>query len=155
MGERLPGPAGSAAWSRSSIRAQYNTNATLAENLLFGAPIGEAFDIDHLAAHPYVQRILEQAGLTTTLAGVGLELADTMVELFAELPPDHQYFTQYSFIGSEDLPSYRQLIGRADASKLDAVEPERPRTPDLADLQADPSTPSTQAGSTTRCKRGS
>ena len=100
---------------------QYNSNATLAENLLFGSPIGEAFDIDHLAAHPYVQRIIDQAGLTTILAGVGLELANTMVELFAELPPDHEYFTQYSFIGSEDLPSYRQLIGRADASKLDAL----------------------------------
>jgi putative ABC transport system ATP-binding protein len=101
--------------------SQYNSNATLAENLLFGSPIGEAFDIDHLAAHPYVQRILEQAGLTTTLAGVGLEVANTMVELFAELAPDHEYFTQYSFIGSEDLPSYRLLIGRADASKLDTL----------------------------------
>jgi putative ABC transport system ATP-binding protein len=100
---------------------QYNSNATLAENLLFGSPIGEVFDIDHLATHPYVRRIIDQADLTTTLAKVGLELANTMVELFAELPPDHEYFTQYSFIGSEDLPSYRLLIGRADASKLDAL----------------------------------
>ncbi len=41
---------------------RYNSNATLAENLLFGAPVDETFDIDHLAAHPYVQQILDRAG---------------------------------------------------------------------------------------------
>jgi len=100
---------------------RYNTNATLAENLLFGSPIGATFEMEHLAAHPYVQRIIEEAGLTTTLAGVGLKLASTMVELFADLPPDHEYFRQFSFIGAEDLPEYRVLIGRIDASKLDEL----------------------------------
>jgi hypothetical protein len=100
---------------------RYNTNATLAENLLFGSPIDETFEMEHLAAHPYVQRIIEQAGLTTTLADVGLKLASTMVELFADLPPDHEYFRQFSFIGADDLPEYRALIGRIDASKLDEL----------------------------------
>ena len=100
---------------------RYNTNATLAENLLFGSPIGETFEMEHLAAHPYVQRIVAQAGLTTTLADVGLKLASTMVELFADLPPDHEYFRQFSFIGADDLPEYRVLIGRIDANKLDAL----------------------------------
>ena len=50
---------------------RYNTNATLAENLLFGAPADETFDIEHLAAHPYVQQTLERAGLTDTLVEVG------------------------------------------------------------------------------------
>ena len=100
---------------------RYNTNATLAENLLFGAPIGATFEMERLAAHPYVQRIIEQAGLTTTLAGVGLQLASTMVELFADLPPDHEYFRQFSFIGADDLPEYRTLIGRIDANRLDAL----------------------------------
>jgi len=100
---------------------RYNTNATLAENLLFGAPIGAPFEMERLAAHPYVQRIIEQAGLTTTLAEVGLKLASTMVELFADLPPDHEYFRQFSFIGADDLPEYRTLIGRIDANRLDAL----------------------------------
>jgi ABC-type multidrug transport system fused ATPase/permease subunit len=100
---------------------RYNTNATLAENLLFGAPIGETFEMERMAAHPYVQRIIEQAGLTTTLAEVGLKLASTMVELFADLPPDHEYFRQFSFIGADDLPEYRMLIGRIEASGLDTL----------------------------------
>jgi putative ABC transport system ATP-binding protein len=98
---------------------QYNSNATLAENLLFGSPIGMTFEIDRLAAHPYVQRIIDQAGLTTTLAEVGLKLASTMVELFADLPPDHEYFRQFSFIGADDLPEYRLMISRVDSNKLE------------------------------------
>ena len=100
---------------------RYNTNATLAENLLFGAPADETFDIEHLAAHPYVQQTLERAGLTDTLVEVGFRVAATMVELFVDLPPDHEYFRQFSFIGADDLPEYRALTTRADPSRLDTL----------------------------------
>jgi putative ABC transport system ATP-binding protein len=100
---------------------RYNSNATLAENLLFGAPVDETFDIDHLAAHPYVQQTLERAGLTDTLVEVGLKVAATMVELFVDLPPDHEYFRQFSFISGDDLPEYRALTTRADPSRLDTL----------------------------------
>jgi ABC-type multidrug transport system fused ATPase/permease subunit len=104
--------------------ARYNSNATLAENLLFGAPADQTFDIDHLAAHPYVQQILDRAGLTDMLVEVGLKVAATMVELFVDLPPDHEYFRQFSFISADDLPDYRALTSRADPSKLDALSRE-------------------------------
>jgi ABC-type multidrug transport system fused ATPase/permease subunit len=103
---------------------RYNTNATLAENLLFGAPVDQTFAIDHLAAHPYVRQTLERAGLSDTLAGIGLKLAATMVELFVDLPPDHEYFRQFSFINADDLPEYRALTSRADPGRLDALSPE-------------------------------
>ena len=102
----------------------YNTNATLAENLLFGAPIGDSLQIEHLASQAYVQDVLERSGLTETLIEVGYKLASTMVELFADLPPDHDYFRQFSFISAEDLPDYRTLIGRIDVSQLQALNPE-------------------------------
>ncbi len=100
---------------------RYNTNATLAENLLFGAPIGDALQIEHLAAQTYVKDVLERSGLTETLMDVGYKLASTMVELFADLPPDHDYFRQFSFISAEDLPDYRTLVGRIDASQLQSL----------------------------------
>jgi len=102
---------------------RYNQNATLAENLLFGTPIGDAFDIERLAAQPYVRRVLDQAGLTEMLLEAGLKLASTMVELFAELPPDHEYFRQFSFINADELPDYRALVTRADPARLDALSP--------------------------------
>ena len=97
---------------------RYNTNATLAENLLFGTPIGEAFDVERLASQPYVKRVIERAGFGDRLLEVGFQLASTMVELFADLPPDHEYFRQFSFIGADDLPDYRALVGRAEPGRL-------------------------------------
>jgi len=95
---------------------QYNTNATLAENLLFGAPIGDRLQIEQLALQDYVQDVLKESELTDVLVDVGYRLASTMVELFADLPPDHDYFRQFSFIS--DLPDYRTLIGKVDGSDL-------------------------------------
>ena len=122
MGERLddsaPRPAG-----RGVRRAALQHQRDARREPPFGAPSGEAFDIDHLAAHPYVQQILAEAGLTEALLEVGLQLADTMVELFADLPPDHEYFRQFSFINADDLPDYRALLTRADPTRLDALSP--------------------------------
>jgi len=106
----------------------YNTNATLAENLLFGAPIGDTFQIEQLAFQDYVQDVIRESGLTDTLVDVGYRLANTMVELFADLPPDHDYFRQFSFISAEDLPDYKMLIGRVDSQDLASLsEAERQR----------------------------
>ncbi|WP_200840550.1 ABC transporter ATP-binding protein [Geminicoccus flavidas] len=103
---------------------RYNSNATLAENLLFGAPRDDQFQIDRLAEHPYVRRVLDQVGITDELRRVGLALARTMVELFADLPPDHEYYQQFSFIRAEDLPDYQSLVARADPEALDRLDQE-------------------------------
>ena len=97
--------------------ARYNQNATLAENLLFGAPLDPAWSTDRLATKPVVRKVLAELGLDVELRRVGYELAQTMVELFADLPPDHEYFQRFSFIGADDLPEYRALIGRVDAEE--------------------------------------
>ena len=72
---------------------------------------------------PTCSRSSTEAGLTEPLLEVGLKLASTMVELFADLPPDHEYFRQFSFISADDLPDYRALVTRADPAKLDALSP--------------------------------
>lgn len=100
---------------------RYNTNATLAENLLFGMPVGRVFDLDHLAAHPHVRSVLERTGLVADLQRVGWRLAQTMVELFADLPADHEYFRRFSFIAPEDLPEFKAILGRASLDRLDRL----------------------------------
>lgn len=100
---------------------RYNQNATLAENLLFGTPVGTAFDIDHFSEHPFVRKVLDEVDLTLDLLGAGYELASTMVELFADLPPDHEYFRQFSFIEAEDLPHYKTLISAIEPGQFDKL----------------------------------
>ncbi|HFA59761.1 MAG TPA: ABC transporter ATP-binding protein, partial [Rhodospirillales bacterium] len=93
---------------------RYNTNATLAENLLFGTPVGDTFGPEHVADHPYVLETIRATGLFEDLVRIGYRVASTMVELFADLPPEHEYFRQFSFIDPERLPQYRALIQRVD-----------------------------------------
>lgn len=97
---------------------RYNTNATLAENLLFGTPVGSAFDIDRLAENAYVLGVLDKVGLTEDLIKVGREVAETMIEIFADIPPGHEFFEQFSFISSDDLPEFQAILTRVDSGKM-------------------------------------
>ena len=37
-----------------------------------------------------------------------------MTEMFAGLPPDHEFFDQFSFISSQELPEYAAILSAAD-----------------------------------------
>jgi putative ABC transport system ATP-binding protein len=91
---------------------KFNLNASVAENLLFGTPIGPVFDYEALANNAYILQVLRKVGLTEDLIAAGRQVAETMIELFADLPPDHEFFEQFSFIGAGDLPDFAAILGR-------------------------------------------
>ena len=101
---------------------RYNTNATVAENLLFGTRVGDTFDVDNLADNPHIRAALESCGLIDDLLRAGHQVAVTMLELFSDLAPDHEFFVQFSFIQADELPDYKDLIGRADIDNLGALD---------------------------------
>ena len=102
--------------------SRYNRNATLAENLLFGTPVGKAFAVDNLARNPYVSKVLEETGLAGDLLKVGHKLAETMVELFSDLPPGHELFERFSFIQHEDLPHVKDILAQVADVGLDRID---------------------------------
>ena len=102
----------------------YNSNATLAENLLFGTPVGDVFDLDRLADNPHVAGVLESCGLIEPLMQAGHSVAKTMLELFSDLAPEHEFFEQFSFIEADELADYKDLLGRADYDNLGVLEGE-------------------------------
>ena len=85
---------------------------TIAENLLFGTPIGDAFRAGQITDNAYVRQLLESQELMLPSAHVGRQIAETMVELFADLPAGHPFFEQFSFIDADDLPEFRNLLAR-------------------------------------------
>ena len=103
---------------------KYNNNATLGENLLFGTPIGAGFVMDRLAENSYVLSILEREGLINTLLDTGQQIASTMTDLFADLPPGHPFFEQFSFISAEDLPEYQVVLTRINRDGIASLKPE-------------------------------
>jgi putative ABC transport system ATP-binding protein len=121
MHDRLEA-AGQQGWVERFDPARYNRNATLAENLLFGSPVGKAFDVENLARNAYVRRVLEETALTADLVRIGYKVAETMIELFSGLPPGHEFFEQYSFIRHEDLPGFKEILSRTVESDLGAMD---------------------------------
>jgi putative ABC transport system ATP-binding protein len=100
---------------------KYTKNLSVAENLLFGTPVGKQFDGDNLAADPYVRSVLQATGLDQDLLRMGLSIAETMVELFSGLSPDNPLFEQYSFISADELPNVRLLLQRLGGKGVEAV----------------------------------
>ena len=102
----------------------FNSNASVAENLLFGTPKGDSFNSENIGTNAYVVEILECVGLKDEFIRIGRDVASTMVELFADLPSDHEYFSQYSFISSEDLPEFQTLLARSERLGLENMSTE-------------------------------
>lgn len=102
---------------------RFNSSASVAENLLFGTPVGPVFAYDALAENEYVLSVLQRTGLMEAFIQVGAQMAETMVELFADLPPGHEFFEQFSFIGSEDLPEFQPIVMRAKKEGTAALRP--------------------------------
>lgn len=102
---------------------RYNTNATVAENLMFGAPLDRSLTADRLSKHPYVLKVLEDTGLTGDFLRIGKALTETMIEMFADLPPGHEFFDRFSFIGHEELGVYQAIATRAEAG-FERLDPE-------------------------------
>jgi putative ABC transport system ATP-binding protein len=91
----------------------YNRNASLAENLLFGASLDPALQPNALPHLPHFRRVVAEEGLEGELVAMGLSIADTMIELFRDFPPDHPFFDEFSFIPAAELPAYQAIVKRA------------------------------------------
>lgn len=103
-------------------RQQYNHSLTVAENVLFGTPIGDTFGLDHIGENDYVLSVLEKVGIIDRFRETGLQLASVMVELFQDLPSDHEFFERYSFIAADALPEFQRVVRHAENQGLDSLE---------------------------------
>jgi putative ABC transport system ATP-binding protein len=112
---------------------RYNANSPVSVNLLFGTPIGPAFEGDGLARNAYVQKVLDEVGLTHDLLEVGAGVARMMIELFAGLHPEHALFEEFSFISADDLPVFEGILKRMEIAGVEKLlQPPRERLLSLA-----------------------
>jgi putative ABC transport system ATP-binding protein len=119
---------------------RFNRNATLAENLLFGKPIGMRFAEGRFASDPYLRSILEAETLLYPLIDIGLSMAETAIEVFAELPPGDPLFERFSYVSADDMPEYQRLAdqarSRGGVAKLATDGQARPIEPALTYVEA-------------------
>ena len=103
---------------------KYNTNMSVAENLLFGTPTDATFDVDYLSENAYVRKVLHEQDLMKEFVETGHKLAELMVDLFADVEPGSELFEQFSFISAEDLPEFRALLTRVEADNYENLDPD-------------------------------
>ncbi|MBS0563706.1 MAG: ABC transporter ATP-binding protein [Proteobacteria bacterium] len=117
----------------------YNDQSTVGENLLFGNAIGPALMPGALGRNPYFRQVLERDGLDRALYEMGFEIAENAIELFGDLPADHPFFQQLTFMGAEDLPAYQALVKRLNGKDYAEVPAEdRPTIIRLSFAYAEP-----------------
>ena len=103
--------------------ARYANQATVAENIIFGATnVNSTLTADNLAQNTWMRALLIDTGLHSRLCKVGREIASTVIELFSTLPPDHPFFDQMSFVKADSLPAYQAMLSRVPPSgAFDAI----------------------------------
>jgi putative ABC transport system ATP-binding protein len=92
----------------------YNVEATVIENLLFGNLRTPALMAGAISKNAYFRSVLEKHRLQDTLFEMGTEVARNAIELFSDLPADHPFFQQLTFMTADDIPVYQSLLQRLD-----------------------------------------
>ncbi len=93
---------------------EYNVNMSVAENLLFGNLKNDKYSVKNLSDLPHMKKVLKETGLGDDFTRIGLELAELMVELFANVEPGSELFDQFSFVGPEELTDLQKVLSRRD-----------------------------------------
>jgi putative ABC transport system ATP-binding protein len=105
----------------------YNAEATVFENLLFGNPRKPVLMPAEIVGNAHFRKVLADQGLETALFEMGREIARNMIELFADLPPDHVFFQQLTFMTADELPAYQALLQKLDGGTAAITEADRNR----------------------------
>ncbi|MBK8906615.1 MAG: ABC transporter ATP-binding protein [Rhodospirillales bacterium] len=100
---------------------RFNFNMSIAENILFGTPVGEVFDLQHIAKNPYMLSVLKQVGLVDAFIDIGLQAARIMVDLFRDVQPGDEIFARFSFVSAEAIPEFEAIIRRADIGGISGL----------------------------------
>ncbi len=104
-------------------RSRFAEYASIGENILFGHCTLPELSLEDLAAHPHFRRAMAEAGLDRPLLELGAGVAKEMVEIFKDIAPGDELFTNFSLITEAELPEYVRVVGRLERATLETLEP--------------------------------
>ena len=117
-------------WDRTS----FNQSASLAENLFFAVPADPQIAMESVPDMPEIKAFLSSSGFDAKLEAIGLQIAETMLELFSNVSGDSGLLGNYSFITQEDLPEFERIvrIAKSEAQRPGLTEADKDRLVALA-----------------------
>lgn len=105
-------------------RDRFTAYASIGENILFGQSTDAGFAMDRLAEHDHFRRVIAEVGLQGSLLALGVDVAREMVEIFKDIPADHELFANFSLITASELPEYIRLLSRVERTAPEALSSE-------------------------------
>ncbi len=101
----------------------FTANATVGENLLFGRPTDETFDIYHLGTNPFVLDVLRRHDLLDRMVDIGRQAAKAIVEMFRDLPPGDERLERLNPIARSEMPRFQAILMRIEREGLAKLRP--------------------------------
>ena len=91
---------------------KYNSQANIYENIVFGTfnKIGNGRDF--VANNDYLHSVLSKTKLDVILFDIGIELAQTAIELYSELPLDSPFYDQLDFMTADEVAEFPEILNR-------------------------------------------
>ncbi|MEM7693824.1 MAG: ABC transporter ATP-binding protein/permease [Pseudomonadota bacterium] len=89
---------------------KFNMSATIGENTLFGLPCDASRKVWECASDAVVREALKDAGILDRLVTMGVNVAETMIELFADTGADASLMGDYSFLSADETPLFEQRL---------------------------------------------
>ncbi|MEJ8474011.1 ABC transporter ATP-binding protein/permease [Roseibium algae] len=134
LAERIAADPGIAGLVELWDAKHFNSSASLAENLFFAVPSDPDVTMEQVPELPEVRAFLKETGLDERLKDIGLKIAETMVELFANVSGDSGLLGNYSFINQDDLPEFDRItrIARSGQQRPGLTQADRDRLIALA-----------------------
>ena len=105
---------------------RYIVNATIMENIAFGAPVDPRLGLAQFYVDPHARKTLRETGLASMMFEIGRDIAATMIDLFGDLEAGNPLLQRISVMTPEELGEYRQVVMRVAGRGFDeAGEAER------------------------------
>ncbi|WP_102224830.1 ABC transporter ATP-binding protein/permease [Acidimangrovimonas sediminis] len=104
--------------------ATYNPEATVAENLLFGNATGVRLAPENVSHETYFRSLVIETGLNKALFEMGRRIAEATIDLFGDLPEDHPFFHDLTYMTHAEIPIYRQILKRVEGKSVQEASDE-------------------------------
>ena len=91
---------------------RYNSQSSIGENLIFGTPLDETYNLKQLGSNTVLRKVLAEDGLDAALFDMGKNIASTIIEIFDGLEAESPLFEQLSLMTPEQFPDYQTALKR-------------------------------------------
>ncbi len=113
-------------WVEFFDEKQFLSYASIADNIIFGAPISVDFKNHNLVKNQFFLKFMDDADLTRPLLSLGKAIADQTVDILKNITHDKMFF-ESSPIRLEEFEKYKELVSEIKNKNLHEINKQQTR----------------------------